>query len=70
MARDANIVLTRNAETVPQADTDSRAWLTRATQWALMTVWPAGGQTTARSNALNGSPDDGYATDEGSRPER
>jgi hypothetical protein len=67
MARDANIVPTR-------ADAEGGAWqprrLTRATQWALMTVWPAGGQNTARSNALKGSPDEGYAADEGSRPER
>lgn len=38
-----------------------RRWVIRATQWSLMTMWPAGGQRRARSNALVGTRDDGYA---------
>lgn len=35
--------------------------LIRTAQWSLMTLWPSGGQQRARSNALIGSSDDGYA---------
>lgn len=43
--------------------------LTRAVQWSVLTVWPAGGQRQARRNAWIGNvDDDGYAVPAPRRP--